>query len=77
MVHHDLRTAPTYFDQVLLLNMRLVASGPIDATYTPDNLQKTFGARLDVLETAGAASRLVNAPMISFNTVVVLVSTAL
>jgi len=55
VVHHDLRTAPTYFDQVLLLNMRLVASGPIDATYTPDNLQKTFGARLDVLETAGRA----------------------
>jgi manganese/zinc/iron transport system ATP- binding protein len=55
VVHHDLRTAPIYFDQVLLLNMRLVASGSTDATYTRDNLQKTFGGRLDVLETAGRA----------------------
>ena len=55
VVHHDLRTAPKYFDQVMLLNMRLVASGPTDATYTRENLQKTFGGRLDVLETAGRA----------------------
>jgi manganese/zinc/iron transport system ATP- binding protein len=55
VVHHDLRTAPKYFDQVMLLNMRLVASGPTDATYSRENLQKTFGGRLDVLETAGRA----------------------
>ncbi len=55
VVHHDLRTAPKYFDQVMLLNMRLVASGLTDATYTRENLQKTFGGRLDVLETAGRA----------------------
>ena len=28
VVHHDLRTVPEYFDHVVLLNMRLVASGP-------------------------------------------------
>ena len=29
VVHHDLRTVATYFDSVVLLNMRLVASGPM------------------------------------------------
>src|SRR5262249_15316092 len=28
VVHHDLQTVPEYFDDVLLLNMRLVAAGP-------------------------------------------------
>jgi len=28
VVHHDLQTVPTYFDHVVLLNMRLVAAGP-------------------------------------------------
>ena len=29
VVHHDLQTVPEYFDYVILLNMRLVAAGPI------------------------------------------------
>ena len=28
VVHHDLQTVPQYFDHVMLLNMRIVASGP-------------------------------------------------
>src|SRR5690606_35807247 len=27
-VHHDLRSVPEYFDEVVMLNMRLVAAGP-------------------------------------------------
>jgi manganese/zinc/iron transport system ATP- binding protein len=55
VVHHDLRTVPRYFDHVILMNMRLVASGPTNTTFTRENLQKTYGGRLDVLETAGLA----------------------
>lgn len=55
VVHHDLRTVPAYFDEVALLNMRLVASGATDATFTKENLQKTYGGRLSILETAGDA----------------------
>ncbi|HEX5444389.1 MAG TPA: metal ABC transporter ATP-binding protein [Pirellulales bacterium] len=55
VVHHDLRTVPAYFDQVALLNMRLVASGATESTFTKENLQKTYGGRLSVLETAGEA----------------------
>jgi manganese/zinc/iron transport system ATP- binding protein len=54
-VHHDLRTVPEYFDQVVLLNMRLVAAGPMAATFTPENLRRTYGARLEVLDAAGEA----------------------
>jgi manganese/zinc/iron transport system ATP- binding protein len=55
VVHHDLRTVPQYFDHVVLLNMRLVASGPTAAVFTPENLRKTYGGRLSVLERAGEA----------------------
>ncbi|AQS54741.1 metal ABC transporter ATP-binding protein [Novibacillus thermophilus] len=46
VVHHDLQTVSEYFDWVLLLNMRKIAIGPTDVTFTPDNLQKTYGGRL-------------------------------
>lgn len=49
VVHHDLETVPTYFDQVLLLNVRAVASGPVREVFTPANLRATYGRRLDLL----------------------------
>ena len=57
VVHHDLRTVATYFDQVALLNVRLIASGPTAQVFTEDNLRKTYGGRLSVLETLGQAVR--------------------
>ena len=57
VVHHDLRTVPKYYEEVALLNMRLVASGPTATTFTPENLQKTYGGRLTVLDAAGEALR--------------------
>ena len=55
VVHHDLRTVPMYFEQVVLLNMRLVASGPTSTTFTTENLRKTYGGRLSILDAAGEA----------------------
>ena len=57
VVHHDLQTVRDYFDWVLLLNMRLVAGGPIEETFTPENLQKTYGGRLTLLDEAAEAMR--------------------
>jgi manganese/zinc/iron transport system ATP- binding protein len=54
VVHHDLQTVPEYFDHVLLLNVRAIASGPIEEVFTEDNLRLTFGGRVGVL--AGASS---------------------
>ncbi|MEZ5943078.1 MAG: metal ABC transporter ATP-binding protein [Planctomycetaceae bacterium] len=53
VVHHDLQTAPEYFDQVVLLNMRLVASGPMKDVFTPENLRRTFGGKLPLLDQVG------------------------
>jgi manganese/zinc/iron transport system ATP- binding protein len=57
VVHHDLQTVREYFDWVILLNMRLVAGGPVAQTFTPDNLQKTYGGRLTLLDEAAEAMR--------------------
>lgn len=54
-VHHDLRTVPEFFDYVVLLNVRLVAAGPREEVFTPENLRKTYGGRLALLDAAGAA----------------------
>lgn len=45
-VHHDLDSAPDYFDWVALLNVRLIASGPFKTTFTADNLRKTYGGTM-------------------------------
>lgn len=50
VIHHDLQTVPEYFDYVVLLNMRVVAHGPVEPTFTPENLQKTYGGRLTLLD---------------------------
>ncbi|KAA3438050.1 metal ABC transporter ATP-binding protein [Rufibacter hautae] len=49
VVHHDLQSAQDYFDWIILLNMRLVASGPTEETLTPPLLEKTYGGRLTEL----------------------------
>ncbi len=54
-VHHDLQTIPDYFDHVLLLNMRIVAQGPVAEVFTQENLQKTYGGRLTLLDEASEA----------------------
>lgn len=51
-VHHDLQTVAEYFNHVALLNMRLVAAGPIESTFTELNLQRTYGGRLTELTKA-------------------------
>jgi manganese/zinc/iron transport system ATP- binding protein len=50
VVHHDLETVPEYFDQVLLLNVRRIASGPVDDVFTEENLRLTYGGRVPFLQ---------------------------
>ncbi|MDY0169206.1 MAG: metal ABC transporter ATP-binding protein [Thermoguttaceae bacterium] len=57
VVHHDLQTVRRYFDNVILLNMRLIAAGPVEATFTNENLHKTYGGRLTILDEAAEAVR--------------------
>ena len=54
-VHHDLQTVTRYFDWVIMLNMRVVASGPTSEVFSDENLNKTYGGRLTVLSQAAEA----------------------
>lgn len=52
VVHHDLSTVARYFDWLILLNLRVVDSGPIDKVFTKENLEKTYGGSLSILNDA-------------------------
>jgi len=49
VVHHDLPTAREYFDELMLLNMRLVAFGPVEDVFRPEHLHEAYGGRLTIL----------------------------
>jgi manganese/zinc/iron transport system ATP- binding protein len=53
-VHHDLQTVAEYFDWVTLLNVRRIASGPVDEVFTDENLRLTYGGRVSFLAHADA-----------------------
>ena len=57
-VHHDLQTVPEYFDWVTLLNVRRIASGPVNEVFTEENLRLTYGGRVAFLSrgTNGSAT---------------------
>ena len=43
VVHHDLRTVKTYFDHVVLINLKVIASGKVEDTFTEENIAKAYG----------------------------------
>jgi manganese/zinc/iron transport system ATP- binding protein len=49
VVHHDLQTVPEYFDRVTLLNVRRIASGPVESVFSEENLRQTYGGRVAFL----------------------------
>lgn len=49
VVHHDLQSVQNYFDWMILLNVHLVAAGPMSETYTEENIQKAYGGKLTLL----------------------------
>lgn len=49
VVHHDLQSAAEFFDWIVLLNMRLVANGPIEKVFTQKLLQEAYGGKLTLL----------------------------
>lgn len=42
VVHHDLQTVADYFDWVTLINLCVVASGPVNEVFHEENLKKTY-----------------------------------
>jgi manganese/zinc/iron transport system ATP- binding protein len=54
VVHHDLQTVTEYFDHVMLLNVRRIASGPVEEVFTDENLRLTYGGRVGFLRQEAA-----------------------
>lgn len=42
VVHHDLQTVAEYFDWVALINVRVIADGPVKEIFTEENLKAAF-----------------------------------
>ena len=53
-VHHDLQTVAEYFDWATLLNVRRIASGPVEEVFTEENLRLTYGGLVSFLAHANA-----------------------
>lgn len=56
VVHHDLPTVHEYFDWVILLNTRLVGSGPVSEVFTKENIARSFGKNQTLFEEAAHLS---------------------
>lgn len=50
VVHHDLQTVKEYFDYTILLNKTILASGATEDVFTPEQVQKTYGGKLLMME---------------------------
>jgi manganese/zinc/iron transport system ATP- binding protein len=55
-VHHDLESVPSYFDDVILLNVERIASGPVADVFTEGNLHATYQPRSNPIELDDPAS---------------------
>jgi len=53
VVHHDLSSVPEYFDEVILLNQRLIAAGTTETTFVKANINQAYCAQLPVLHQTG------------------------
>jgi manganese/zinc/iron transport system ATP- binding protein len=56
VVHHDLQTVSSTFDWLALINVRLVAAGPVDTVFTSEHLRTAYGGQVAIVSAdAGAA----------------------
>ena len=49
VVHHDLQTVREYFDWIVILNVRVIAQGPVPEAYTGENLRRAYGGQISLL----------------------------
>lgn len=52
VVHHDLNTLENYFDWLVAVNMRLVASGPTQDVYHAETLKAAYGVSYSLFDEA-------------------------
>lgn len=52
VVHHDLQTVKEYFDWVTLINIKIIASGPVEEVFHESNLKKAYRSSVNLLQGA-------------------------
>jgi manganese/zinc/iron transport system ATP- binding protein len=55
VVHHNLETVADYFDWVVLLNVQVIAAGPVAETFTAPNIRAAYGGRISFVPSLGEA----------------------
>lgn len=50
VVHHDLTAIENHFDWVVMLNLRLVANGPVQTVFNAETLSETYGKTFQLIE---------------------------
>lgn len=48
VVHHDLASVEDYFDNLVLVNVRVIASGSVGDVFTHEYLEETYGSKVVV-----------------------------
>jgi manganese/zinc/iron transport system ATP- binding protein len=52
VVHHDLQTVTSYFDWIVILNVRVIAQGSVQKVYTAEHLRAAYGGQIALLQSA-------------------------
>lgn len=50
IVHHDLSRVRTYFDDLIILNKKLISAGTVAQVFTSENLKKAYGDNIFIGE---------------------------
>ncbi len=50
IIHHDLAKVKDYFDRLIMINQHVVAAGETETIFTDENIKKTYGGRLTILQ---------------------------
>ncbi|MDX2246376.1 MAG: zinc ABC transporter substrate-binding protein [Bacteroidia bacterium] len=50
IIHHDLAKVREYFDRLIMVNQRIIAIGDTEEVFTDENIKKTYGGRLTILQ---------------------------
>lgn len=52
IVHHDLQTVPDYFDWVTIINIHVIANGPVQDVFIEKNLKRAYRSSSSLLKGA-------------------------
>ncbi|WP_077298534.1 metal ABC transporter ATP-binding protein [Virgibacillus pantothenticus] len=53
VVHHDLSKVKNYFDDLVLINKKIISSGPVEYVFQPKLMQKAYNYSLSKMESIG------------------------